>query len=227
MSQGRMMRINTFKVFVQLFLLTAFAATLTLAKIEGLPDKASSIEEAPDVFGVFEIIPGESVLGFKAVAKPYRFEGKTTRVKGYISGNPKDISGTGKVEISFRVMTMKTGMGNRDSKMRKLINASRFSKVHFVSTSVAVKDKGEIPNNAITLIVKGDLTIAGVTRTVAAVVRITYNPDTQKLLAKAEFPIKLSTFNIPAPELLIAKMQDEIIIFANIVAELKEAKNPQ
>lgn len=103
-----------------------------------------------------------------------------------------------KVAVAGKVSDFDSGNSNRDSHALEVLDAIKYPKVTFVSTSITP----EGPN----LKVVGNLTFHGVTKPVAFIA--TRQTNDKAMAFSGEFQVKLSDFNIDPPTFMLVPMDD-------------------
>lgn len=103
-----------------------------------------------------------------------------------------------KVAVAGKVADFDSGNSNRDSHALEVLDAIKYPKVTFVSTSITPDG----PN----LKVAGNLTFHGVTKPVAFIA--TRQENDKELAFNGEFQVKLSDFNIDPPTFMLVPMDD-------------------
>jgi len=106
---------------------------------------------------VYDIDPAHSSAQFSVISN---VKGEFTKVSGTVTYDPDD-PGASKVEATIDVASLHTRDEQRDGHLKSadFFDAANFPEIKFVSKSVAPHGDGE-------LLVKGDMTIHGVTKEV-------------------------------------------------------------
>jgi polyisoprenoid-binding protein YceI len=160
------------------------------------------------------------VVTFTSKAPLETIVGKTAEVKGYITVNPADISGSAKAKFEVNLDSLKTGIGMRDQHMREqYLETAKFPKTTFELTKVvtasqnALEDKKEILLSA-----EGNYTVHGVTKVITVPLTITYFKESEEtkprlpgdlLHISGSFTVLLSDYGINRPQFVILKLEDK------------------
>jgi polyisoprenoid-binding protein YceI len=171
------------------------------------------IAQAPALVpvGSFHVPPGESRVEFVMHDNRGGFIGATDRVEvatGVRRTDPDQYEGTVDARIDARAIS--TGVGLRDSQMRRdFLSTDRFPFITFKGT-VSVSERAAVSAGPIKALLRGRLTIRDVTRDVEIPVDVTALADEYR--ASGEVTIKLSEYGIAAPKFLIFSAEDPVTI---------------
>jgi polyisoprenoid-binding protein YceI len=128
------------------------------------------------------------------------------KMKGSLQGEVKadHIVKISSAKISIPVSSLKSGKEGMDKNMKKALKADNYPEISYQLKSSTVH------NGSIS--VKGELTIAGVTKTVET--KVTQKEAGKHISVEGEIKLKMSSFNIKPPEFLLGsfKTGDEISI---------------
>lgn len=112
------------------------------------------------------------------------------------------------VDARIDARTITTGIALRDRQMRsEFLATDRFPEITFHGTAAPQARPGALPFAAV---LRGNLTIRGVTRQVEIPLRVTALTDSY--LAEGELTVRMSGFGIPLPRFLIFVAQDPVLI---------------
>jgi polyisoprenoid-binding protein YceI len=120
----------------------------------------------------YKIDPTHSYVGFSIRHFFSKVPGRFAKYEGTITLDPKDLS-TAKVDVTIDAASIDTDNADRDKHLRSpdFFDAAKFPKITFVSTGV-------IAAGANSAVLKGNLTMRGVTKPVELEVEVLgYSPD--------------------------------------------------
>jgi polyisoprenoid-binding protein YceI len=120
----------------------------------------------------YKIDPTHSNVGFSIRHFFSKVPGRFAKYQGTITLDPKDLS-TAKVEVTIDAASIDTANADRDKHLRSpdFFDAAKFPQITFVSTGVIAK-------GANSAVLKGNLTMRGVTKPVELDVEVLgYSPD--------------------------------------------------
>lgn len=156
---------------------------------------------------------GRNSVTFKSAAPLEDITGTSSQITGYISFNPEkpDMGGHGKLTVP--VATLKTGIPMRDEHLQgaEWLDAEKYPAITLDIKSVKSIKKTKSTSSATTydVIIEGDFTLHGMTKSISIPGRITYLKESDQtkmmmagnlLAARANFHIALKDYGVPAPE---------------------------
>ena len=152
-------------------------------------------------------------------------EGTAEEVSGYASFDAKNLAGTLKGKVAFRVATMKTGIKLRDEHLRSdtWLNAEEYPEIVFEITGV--KDLEVVADNKLKGKVEGRFTLHGVTKNVSADTELTYLAESEQtkeiapgdlLGVNAKFTVRLSEYEV-SNKVIGEKVAEIIDVTVNLV----------
>lgn len=139
------------------------------------------------------------------------FVGTTDSVRGAMRGGPALDAVTGWVEAG--TASLRTGNGKRDKDMRKSLETDQFPSMRFDLKRVA-----PAPGSAdtMTVILHGDLTIHGVTKTVELPARVWAEGSGWRL--RTDFPLNVKDYGVGGLSkfLGVLKMNEQITVHVDV-----------
>ncbi len=157
---------------------------------------------------------------FEADATLGAFTGKAGRVRGYAEvADTASLSGAkGRIEVD--VASFRTGIGMRDGHLRGDLQASKHPTIVFALEEVAGSSEDamagiERPANEPSsrpMLLKGTLTVRGVTRPVGIPTRIRFTPDS--VYAHGRVPVRFTGFEMKPPSRMLGmtRVDDELVL---------------
>lgn len=202
-------------------------ATLSFAALVGLTASAAHALE-------FEVMTAPvSTASYTSDAALESISGTSTQLSGLISTDLKDPSKTTGT-ISFPVTSLVSGVAMRDEHMagENWLNAAKFPNITFAIKSVKLKGDNKVLTNGSSVQAEatGDLTLHGVTKTVTVPVRASYREvapgqvyglEGNLLRIETNFSIKLSDYGVNIPDVLTAKVSNELSLTVKATAKQK------
>ena len=166
----------------------ALIATVTLL-IAAAPPLASPLPPlatwpAPDA------VLRAGTLSFTGHSTLGDFVGTTTAATGGVTGNAEVANAHGWVEAP--VATLSTGNGLRDRDMRAAMDVAKYPTMRFELAGVTVES--EVPSDTVAGMLRGALTIHGVTRDVEIPATLIAAADT--IDVSGEFPVDLGDYKV-------------------------------
>ncbi|MBI3126890.1 MAG: YceI family protein [Candidatus Tectomicrobia bacterium] len=156
---------------------------------------ASAASSTPLPRGTFAVIPARSDVrarvsstlhDFDVEAKVYRGEAVISRD----SGNPVQLF------VEFRVKEMVSGNFMRDQVMRSdVFEDARYPLVRFRSEKISLAGTG--PEGSLRFQAEGTLNMHGVEKN--QIISIFVSPGGDRILARAEFPLRISDYGMKVP----------------------------
>jgi len=178
------------------------ALVLTFATI---PARA---QNAPDATPI-EVRGGTASFDVGTNVPALRVHGKSTALeaRGRVRSTPRGPQ-LEQIEATVPVSTLATGMGLRDSHMRKYVfttSDGQTPDVKFVAKNASCEKSG---GNQSTCQVAGDLSIRGTARPFSITMKVTEAGDGYR--ASGDGIVKLSAYGIPQPSQLGVHTDDEV-----------------
>ena len=182
----------------------------------------------------FEVMTAPvSTASYTSDAALESISGTSTQLSGVISTDLKDPSKTSGT-ISFPVTSLVSGVAMRDEHMagENWLNAAKFPNITFAIKSVKLKGDNKVLTNgtSVQADATGELTLHGVTKTVTVPVRASYREvpagqvyglEGNLLRVETSFSIKLSDYGVTIPEVLTAKVSNELSLTVKATAKQK------
>ena len=153
-------------------------------------------------------------LSFDGHATLGDFVGTTDSVRGEMTGGPDLAAVRGWVEGV--VAALRTGNGKRDKDLRKSMEVDSFPTMRFDLADVLPTDE-QLLSDSTAVMLRGRLTIHGVTRDVGIAARAWVAPDTIRV--RGDFPLNLKDYRIGglSKMLGILKMHENIEVHVDLV----------
>lgn len=152
----------------------------------------------------------KSYLSYKAVHKLHAWEGKNKSADCIIVYD--DEKGTvEKVAVSAKVADFDSQNSSRDSHALEVLEALKYPKVTFVSTSITSVGKDKFT-------VTGNLTFHGITKSVSFDVKQT--KTSSKIIAEGTFSVLMTDYKIERPSLMFIPTDDKMDIELYMVFQL-------
>jgi polyisoprenoid-binding protein YceI len=143
------------------------------------------------------------------------FVGRTAKVTGKLTYDPKKRTGSGYIEVDAN--SIDTGIALRNDHMRspQWLDTARFPTIRFETTNVQ-------RINGDNFRVTGRFSLHGVTRTITVTARVRYLPESETtrrarfkgdvLHVDVSFPVKLSDYGIKISPAAVGKVSDTVTI---------------
>ncbi len=181
-----------------------------------------SLLVAPQAWGAdFVIQPGleTNQVVFRSEAPVESFEGKTRKVRSEIRVDLDALDEDFEVKIEVDLASLETGMALRDKHMRENhLETDRFPIVSFHGTELLEPSQPAIGvGEQVRFRVRGDLDLHGVTRVIEVPIEAD-RLDSDRILIRAAFPVRLSDHRIERPKFLFMKLSEEQQIRVEAVA---------
>lgn len=144
---------------------------------------------------------------FKAKISLNSYTGKSNELQGNIDFE------TGLLEFSLPVKSIKTGKTKRDKHMYELLKAEENRDVIFKGK--LFDDFDPVMKTKQILLVKGDFTLAGVTREVT--IRINLKPEENGLRLSAFWSLLITEYNLKRPRMFFLKVNDKHELGVNML----------
>jgi polyisoprenoid-binding protein YceI len=176
---------------------------------------------------------GRNAITFKSEAPLEDIVGTTNQITGYINFNPDNPTSDGFTELTVPVASLNTGIPLRDEHMRSpgWLNADANPNIMLNLKSVKKAEMVKEMDNARTyeLIVTGDFTLNGITKSIEFSARVTFLSENEMtkmrlpgnlLAVRAGFSVPLADYNITGPEnmpIIGSKVSEEIEVSVNIM----------
>ena len=166
---------------------------------------------------------GKSTATFVSDAPLETMTGKTTKVTGFVTVDPADITKTtGKFKVP--VKSLRTGSDLRDEHLQGdgWLDAKKNPFLHFEIAEVVMGKKSSSAlkqGKATKVEVKGKFTAHGVTQFVTAKGTVNWSGD--EIRIKAEFPYDLTAHEISVPSIVRLKVANEMTATVDLRAKAK------
>lgn len=158
--------------------------------------------------GTFGLDPASSQVEFFMRDNRGGFTGAARDIDSTVTVREQGEGFVAEVEARIDARTVTTGIGLRDTQMRRdFLLTDRFPFITFRGTVVLLERPGGLPFRAL---MRGALTIKDTTREIEVPLRVTALRDTY--LAEGQITLRLSEFKIPIPRFLIFVAEDPIQI---------------
>jgi len=158
--------------------------------------------------GTFGLDDGQSDVEFHVRDNRGGFTGVARDVDARIVVREQDDSFAAQVEVRIDARTMTTGVGIRDRQMRQdFLLTDRFPAITFRGVALPRARPGAL---AFPAVLRGDLTIKDVTRTVEIPLRVTALADSY--LGEGQVTVRMTDFRIPIPRFLVFVAEDPVQI---------------
>lgn len=183
-----------------------------------------------------------NVFTFESKAPLEKIVGTTSKITGKMGVNPKDITQNVMAKFSLDLASMKTGIGLRDAHMRdNFLETAKYPKAVLTLEKLTnVSQKTLMDQKPITVDAVGTLDLHGVKKPVTIKnVKVTYFKESEATKAKMPgdllhieggFSIKLSDYNIKRPQMVLLKLDENILVnidvFATTASNMGLAANP-
>ena len=178
---------------------------------------------------VFDVDGERSTITYHGSHFLHGWTGTSSAVEGSVWIGDSDIQ----IRIQAPVKSFRSGNGNRDSDMLRVVEETKYPTVEFAATSVsggglssdakassssdsALESGGKTAGDsgAVTWQVTGDLSFHG--RTHQMTVPVTIHTEEGGLRATASFPVQLTRYEIDRPKLMLMPISDEIMLEIDI-----------
>lgn len=161
---------------------------LLLGSINGFSQTKYVMAASPE----FKVDGGSTLHDWHMISKTAKGEGLFV-VEGGQFKTAKSLS------ISLQAETLKSGTKGLDTNAYKALNTEKNKEIRFVLK--------ELTGAGASMVAKGDLTIAGVTKPVSFPVKMIASAG--KFTFEGSFPTKLTTFNVTPPTALMGTVKTE------------------
>ncbi len=217
---------NKILIAVAVLVVGAVAAFFYVTRAPSAPsqDVASATESiaTSSSTAVYRISQNDSLVKFEIDEilrdEPFTAVGTTTQIAGDIAIGADSIT-IGTIKVNAR--TFKTDDERRDGAIARAILKSEDAANEFITFVPKGFDAetARVNGNILNLTITGDLTIAGVTK--PGSFDVVLQLEETYIMATVESTVKRSDFGLTIPSLpFIAEVDDEVVVSANIVAEL-------
>ncbi len=157
----------------------------------------------------------ENLVKFTSKMQIEDFDGTTSKIDGYFKHGEKLDGGEVYFEVDMNSVT--TGMGLRDRHMRdNYLHTAKYPKTSYKGTISQVADKGSYYE----VVLDGNMNLHGVYK--PKQVKGTIAKGDNSLRIKTNFWVKLPDYNIEIPQLMFAKINENIEL--NLDFFLKKVK---
>lgn len=170
------------------------------------------------------------VAGLAAIALiplgPFTLDARASRVEFHVKDNRGGFTGVARdidvhavvreqgetfsadVQVRVDARTMTTGVGLRDTQMRRdFLQTDRFPFIVFRGRVTPRRSPGALPFPAV---LRGELSIKDTTRALEIPLRVTALADSY--LAEGQVTVRMSDFGIPIPRFLIFVAEDPVLV---------------
>lgn len=156
----------------------------------------------------------EGTLSFVGHATPGDFTGTTRTVRGEATGGDGVAAVRGWVEAPVR--SLKTGNGKRDRDLNKSMESDRYPTMRFELGEVIPE---RVASDSATAILRGSLTLHGVTREVELPARIVL--EGERLRLRSDFPLDLGDYEIGGLSRMLGmlRMSEDIEVSVDLTFE--------
>ncbi len=163
---------------------------------------------------------GRDIVTFTSRAPLETIVGKTSQVRGYVTVDPADISGSAGGKIEVDLASLQTGIGMRDRHMREqYLETDKYPKTTFEITRV-IETGGNVleDQKPVEMVLEGNFTVHGITRLIEVPVTanlIKESEDTKIrhpgdiLHIQATFDVLLSDHQINRPQFVFLKLDEK------------------
>ncbi len=163
----------------------------------------------------FTVKPEPGSVEFLAVGKPgfLKIHGKNATIIG--SADLKEGHLFGKFVVDLN--QFQTGIDLRDEHMKKKYLETE----KFPNATLEIKKMGLNSKDSVDVDFSGDLTLHGVTRSIAGKASVSYQTGGKQAHVKASMKFHISDYNIAIPEYLGVKVADEVTVSTDFTAVSK------
>jgi polyisoprenoid-binding protein YceI len=172
---------------------------------------------------------GRDIVTFTSKAPLETIVGKTSRVRGYISVDPADITGSARGKIEVDLASLQTGIGMRDRHMREqYLETDKYPKTTFEITRIINAGDNVLEDQKpVEMVVEGNFTVHGVTRLIEVPVTAKLIKETEDTKARhpgdilhiqATFDVILSDHKINRPQFVFLKLDEKQRIDIDVFA---------
>jgi len=161
----------------------------------------------------FKAEPASSRVEFVLHTFWHDVTGATSAIESTLTSEGGDPTTDGVVFVSVEAGKIETGNKRRDAKMRERhLEVEKYPRLEFRSTAPPrPDDSGEkSENGAARLLVRGDLTIHGVTREISLPVEAVAEAGGWRMTGSAL--VKMSDYGVPDPSIALNRVRDEVEI---------------
>ena len=172
---------------------------------------------------------GRDIVTFTSKAPLETIVGKTSQVRGYVTVDPADISGSARGKIEVDLASLQTGIGMRDRHMREqYLETDKYPKTIFEITRVIEAGENVLEDQKpVEMILEGNFTVHGVTKVIEVPVTaelIKESEDTKArhpgdiLHIQTTFDVLLSDHQINRPQFVFLKLDEKQKIDLDVFA---------
>jgi polyisoprenoid-binding protein YceI len=164
----------------------------------------------------FHLDPAASHVWFEADARLHSFRGQTRRVSGSFLLTQTSPPHIAEAQVRIDAASLDTGNAERDADMRRdFLEVAKFPTIEFAVTELPIAQPAA-DGNTWDVVVKGKLTIHGVTRDVQVPTTVGLAPD--GLIARGRVYLDIRDFDIRVPRLLFIPMKSEVLVGFEVMA---------
>jgi polyisoprenoid-binding protein YceI len=186
---------NTFRIVPTLALIATVDLLIAAAPPVGNPpvDNGGPRLVKHETWPAPNAVLRSGTLSFTGHSTLGDFVGTTTAVSGGVTGNAELANARGWVEAP--VTTLSTGNGLRDRDLRTAMDVAKYPTMRFELAGVTVESPAA-PSDTVTGVLRGALTIHGVTRNVAIPATLIRAAET--IDVSGAFPVELADYKVDA-----------------------------
>jgi polyisoprenoid-binding protein YceI len=163
---------------------------------------------------------GRDIVTFTSKAPLETIVGKTSQIRGYVTVDPEDITGSARGKIEVYLNGLKTGISLRDTHMREqYLETDKYPKTTFEITRV-IEAGGNVleDQRPVEMLLEGNFTVHGVTRLIEVPVTAKLIEESEQtknrhpgdlLHIQATFDVLLSDHNIDRPQFVFLKLDEK------------------
>jgi polyisoprenoid-binding protein YceI len=172
---------------------------------------------------------GRDIVTFTSKAPLETIVGKTSLVRGYVTVDPADISGSARGKIEVDLASLQTGIGMRDRHMREqYLETDEYPKTTFEITRVIEAGSNVLDDQKpVEMLLEGNFTVHGVTRLIEVPVTAKLIEESEQtknrhpgdlLHIQASFEVLLSDHKINRPQFVFLKLDEKQRIDIDVFA---------
>jgi polyisoprenoid-binding protein YceI len=163
----------------------------------------------------------KSAVRFTSDAPLELIQGETGKIQGAISVDPSLLSqAEGLKSITFTVdlTSLDTGIGLRNQHMRdNYLETGKYPTATFKVAQLTPMSTGKVaPGSVMVFKAKGPFTLHG--KTVEKTIPVSVINMGNRLRIQSQFPVQLTTYGIPRPEIVSQKLADTLTVHLDLVA---------
>lgn len=151
-----------------------------------------------------------------------KFEGTTNNIDGYLYWENNILTANSSLYFEVDLNTLDTGIGLRNRHMRE--NYLQTDKYRFASFKGKITNVTAVSQGSFKVDVDGAMTIHGVTQSIKITGTLAKTDESSYNL-KSDFTVKLSSYNIEIPSIMMVKLSEVIELHLNF--NLQEVIKPE